>query len=109
MRKALKWTTVENNKWASKISETNYLIVMIQNANAGGYTLTYIDCELSDYTEKECEDVRLRFNLDPSNKKLFAVRLSEHYGHYEWKTHCKDFVSLIEELHDATSFDLNLL
>lgn len=105
----LNWKKVEHNKWVAKLTNMNFLIVMINKNDDGTYELTYVDCELNSYMKDEIDHVKAHYGIDFRSKSLFALRISEHYQHYEWKMTCKDERHLLDELNDATSFDIGLL
>lgn len=104
-----KWIIVEQNKWGLKISETNFMFVIINPLEDGKYELKYMDAELKDYTSKEKRDVRSEYGINIQAHRQLALKIMEHYGHYEWIEIVPNKAALIKELSEATSFDLKKL
>ncbi|PFJ33133.1 hypothetical protein [Bacillus thuringiensis] len=103
------WEMVEQNKWSAKISDTNYMFVIITPLPEGKYELKYIDAELSEYTKNEKNIVQLKYNISSDSNQELALKLMEHYDHYEWDGTLDDKEKLTELLEDGTSFDIKLL
>jgi hypothetical protein len=102
------WKEIEPNKWVMKISNTNFMLMMISLIGTG-YQVKYIDCEFSDYTSEEIDYVKILYHLDNRSKRLLALKISEYYNHYEWNETVNDRISLLELLRDQTSFDISLI
>lgn len=103
------WEMIEQNKWSAKISDTNYMFVIITPLPEGKYDLKYIDAELSEYTNNEKNIVQLKYNIASDSNRELALKLMEHYEHYEWVETLDDKEKLTGLLEDATSFDINQL
>lgn len=101
-----KWITVEQNKWGLKISETNYMFVIVNPLEDGSYELKYMDAELKDYTVQEKREVRSIYEISTQANRQLALKTMEHYGHYEWIEAVPSKEALYELLTNATSFDL---
>lgn len=101
-----KWIRVEENKWALKITSTNYMFVVITPLKDGKYELKYMDAELKDYTLEEKMEVRNKYGIKMQSSRDLALKLMEHFGHYEWIEALPNKKALLDILTDATSFDL---
>ncbi|WP_156422705.1 hypothetical protein [Bacillus sp. FJAT-29937] len=104
-----RWSQIEPNKWGSKVKGTNYLFIIIEPLQDGIYTLTYMDADLKDYTKEEKETVLNEYKLSPYSERKLALKLMEHYGHYEWKETLNSKQELLNHLEGWTSFELSLL
>lgn len=101
-----KWIRVEENKWALKITSTNYMFVVITPLKDGKYELKYMDAELKDYTLEEKMEVRNKYGIKMQSSRDLALKLMEHYGHQEWTETLPNKKALLDILTGATSFDL---
>lgn len=101
-----KWIIVEQNKWGMKISETNYMFVIVNPQEDGSYELKYMDAELKDYTAQEKREVRSKYEINTQAHRQLALKSMEHFGHYEWIETVPNKEALYKLLTDATSFDL---
>lgn len=102
----LKWIIVEQNKWALKISDTNYMFVIVNPLEDGKYSLKYLDADLKDYTAEEKKAVRNKFGIKTQANRELALKVMEHFGHYEWIEILPNKQALYDILTNATSFDL---
>lgn len=106
---SLEWEMVEKNKWASKVTKSNYLFVIISPKQEGKYELKYVDAELNDYTRLEKDHVRKKHNIMPFAFRELALKVIEHYGHYDWIEEVDSKIDLATELINRTSFNMSLL
>lgn len=103
------WRKVETNKWASKITNENYLFVIVNPLGDDKYKLIYMDANINDYNKQEKSLVRYKYSLTRYQNRLLALRLMEHFGHCEWKETLNSKDELINKLFNETSFDLSML
>ncbi|WCK57229.1 hypothetical protein PP175_28995 (plasmid) [Aneurinibacillus sp. Ricciae_BoGa-3] len=108
-RRPITWKMVVPNKWSSKVTDTNYLFVVITPLNDGKYELKYMDAELKDYSKEEKEIVRIMNNIGLYANRELALKVMEHYGHYEWIEKVDSKRALHDELVSRTSFQITLL
>ena len=108
-KRAITWKMVEQNKWASKVTEKNYLFVIINPLTDGKYQVTYMDADLNDYDRNEKEFIRLKYNVAPHANRELALRIMEHYGYFEWVETVENRSDLEALILNQTSCNLSIL
>ncbi|MFP3728795.1 hypothetical protein U8V72_26775 [Priestia filamentosa] len=104
-----RWNLVEQNKWGLKISENNYMFVIIHSLENEKYELTYIDANIEGYNRQERNMVCEKYSIGNDEKGLLALKLMEYFEHYEWKETLNSQDELINKILNEIPFPIALL